>query len=919
MLPHVPLSHVMDANFSKDPRRPGYRQGSAKRVASSSPDDPTARKVTKRKPSDGSSTPNPNKPLSRASSSFNKNGNGPMQPPSGPEAGRTFTTRENGGGSVNSPDSPGSKRSQYEDATSGRSTPLSVSSMVSRLNIPPPPPPPPSTSVEPLNGTEDVLLEFSSCCTKIAQLSQSQSQWEARLKRADLEHESMAKNYAAFPQLREQKTVTQKYAREQYEMMTKDLDEQRQAQRGFVKEIAARIHTAEVKPTITTIDTSAALAEEMRKLRADIAKMKSDADTSVSAKEESMEVKLTRLAATADIKMIAKVGAELQLLRAEIAKLEAGTTLAPASASAQEVQHLRSRVDSLEPDVAAATKKVNQVLTANGQIFRNQSEISKLQARDAYHKRESDALRQELNDYIIRNLDLLDVMKTRQQTVTQELQQSYARLREDVYEEGKLPIAKRMKNYDKVLNNLTDSVKKLEEPQALLHERVNAVGELVDSLSKDVKAKAASAPPHALPVPTRWPSAAGPDSNPGGPSSADLQSFQERLQRVEKLPKELDAKLEAKLKEADEGQAERDEAVATHVNVELDTFKDEMKAALDTATATVKEDVAKWRTEDAEELNKSISGIKIVTDGLKGDAAKLWQYMRDSKEDLDRRGGRVDESVKQDAIKRRTEDAEALKKHFSDTRNITDGQMTQITALRTDVRNNLQHIKPRVDGVEANVNLKSDQAFVVAELDLLKKALDELRVAATSRRSTPGPPAGRRTATSLSYDTTSFPPAPTTNGFHPQINGSSPKTNGFVAPVIAPPLTEAVWEKLDALTNITNNLRFRFDNLTSDEMVAKMLDQFAAVWPHAKDYEASLTSLHTRLVKCEGSVSEMRVLVQHAVERGEQTKDLPEKFETALQRFEKLADDVRIVVDGVAENRGTLSSLKEVVEGTLLA
>ena len=32
----------------------------------------------------------------------------------------------------------------------------------------------------------------------------------------------MAKNYAAFPQLREQKTVTQKYAREQYEMMTKD-------------------------------------------------------------------------------------------------------------------------------------------------------------------------------------------------------------------------------------------------------------------------------------------------------------------------------------------------------------------------------------------------------------------------------------------------------------------------------------------------------------------------------------------------------------------------------------------------------------------------------------------------------------------------------------------------------------------------
>ncbi|KAK0872727.1 hypothetical protein LTR87_012297 [Friedmanniomyces endolithicus] len=902
------LGHIMDANFGKDPRRPGYRQGSTKRVASSSPDDPTARKVTKRKPSDGSSTPNPNKPLSRASSSFNKNGSGPMQPPSGLDAGAHLHR---------------SKRSQYEDATSGRSTPLSVSSMVSRQNIPPPPPPPPSTSVRPLNGTEDVLLGFSSCCTKIAQLSQSQSQWEARLKRADLEHESMAKNYAAFPQLREQKTAAQKYAREQYEMMMKDLDEQRKVQRGFAKDIAVLIQTAEVKPKVTTIDASAALAEEMRELRADMAKMKSDAETSVSAKEELMEVKLTRLAATADVKMVAKIGAELQPLRAEIAKLEAGTAFAPAYASAQEVQHLRSRVNSLEPDVTAATKKLTQAVTANGQIFRNQSEISKLRTRDADVKREIDAVRSNLHEFITRsvNEDVLDEIKLQtQQATTQELQQNLARLREDVYEEGKLPIAKRMKNYDKVLNDLTNSVKKLEEPHARLNERVNTMGELVDSLSKDIKAKATSAPPHTLPVPKRGPSAAGPDSNPAGLSSADLQSFEERLQCVEKLPEELDAKLEAKLKEADDGQAERDEAVATHVKVELDTFKDEMKAALDTATTTVREDVAKWRTEDAEVLKKNLSDVKTDTDGLKGDTAKLWQYMRDTKEDLNRRVGRVDESVKQDAIKRRTEDVEALKKHLSDARNITDGQGTQITALRTDVGNNLQHIKLRVDGVEANVKLKSDQEYVVAELDLLKKALDELRVAATSRKSTPGPPTGRRAASSVSYDTSSFPSALTTNGFHPQINGSSPKTNGLAAPGMAPPpLADAVWEKLDALTDIINQLRFRFDNLTSDDIVAKMLDQFAIIWPHAKDYEGSLNLLHTRLVMCEGSVSEMRVLVQHAVERTEETKDLPEKFGTALQKFEKLADDVRIVVDGVAENKGTLSSLREVVEGTLLA
>ncbi|KAK0286309.1 hypothetical protein LTR91_012448 [Friedmanniomyces endolithicus] len=912
----------MEDNPSKDPRKRGYQRGPSKRPASRSPersDDSTARKVMKRKPSDGLSTPNNNMPLSRAASSFNKTGNRPTQPSLATEARRTSTAREHGGGSVNSPDSPGSKRSQYEDATSGRSTPLSVIGTVSRQSIPPPPLT--LTSVEPRNAIEDTFMDFSSCCTKIAQLSQSQSQWEARLRRANLEHESMAKNYAAFPQLREQKTAAQKYAREQCEMMTKDLNEERQAQRGFVKDIAVLIESeaAEVKTTTTTTNTSAALAEEMRELRAEIAKMRSDADASASAKEQLMEARLTRLTATTDVKIAAKVGAELQPLRAEIAKLEAGTALASASASAQEMQHLRSRVDTLEPDVNTAKKKINQTLTANGQIFRNQSEISKLQARDADRKRESDALRQDFKDYGTRNVDLLDAIRKKQQTSTQELQLLYVRLREDVHEEGKPSIVTRMKNYDKVLNNLTTSVKLLENPRAPLHERVNAVEELVGTLSNDLKEKATSSPSQPLPVPTRGLSAADPGSDLGGLSSADLQGFEERLQRVERLPEELDAKLEVKLKEADEGQAERDEAVATHVKVELDTFKDEMNATLDTATMEVKSDVAKWRTEDAEELKKNLADVKTEMDGLKGDAAKVWQDLRGTEQDLKRRVGRIEESVKQNAIKRRTEDAEALNKHLSDTRNITDGQGTQTTALRTDVRKCLEHLELRVDGVEATVRLKSDQAFVVAELDLLKKALDELRVAATSRRSTPGPPAGRCSASSLSYDTTSFPPAPTTNGFHPQINGSSPKTNGLAAPAIAPPLTEAVWEKLDALTNITNSLRFRFDNLTSEEMVAKMLDQFATVWPHAKDCEAALTSLHTRLVKCEGSVSEMRVLVQHAVERGEQTKDLPDKFEMALQKFEKLADDFRIVADGVAENRGTLSSLREVVDGTLLA
>ncbi|TKA80807.1 hypothetical protein B0A55_01609 [Friedmanniomyces simplex] len=950
-----------------DPRKADYQAGRGKRVASRSPDRSKGHKLAKANPPGGSSTPVYSKPPSRASSSSNGTGRQTMQPPSAADARgasaqlQTDLRRESGMLFVNSPDSLGSKRSQYEDATSGRSTPLSVGGTMTRQGVPPPPPPPPpmtlaNAEADPLNPIESILMQFNHFGTNITKLSQSQSQWEARLKRADLEHESMAKNYAAFPQLREQKTAAQKYAQEQLRLLSKDLEEQTEAQRAVVRDIATLLQSAEVKPsTLTATDTSAALAEEMQQLRTDMAKMKSDIAASASAEQlELLSVQTGRMSST--VTASASHG-EVQQLRAQIAKIESKAVNAPAYALAQELQQLRTQVNRLEPDVADAKKKASQAVCAAGQTPKFQGDIKRLQDTDANRKREVDALRsdvqrikdrgssreaenmpqlasdiQELQvsntarrsevdvlrsefpsatdrmtkqeakinvvdvkdlasnvETIRGRLDAFDkfvmgeggehsnaplnnqsslVRKVEQALeATKTLEQEIARLHADLHEDGKPSLVKRVKKHDMMLNDLANDVKDLDEPHGPLNKRVKSLGKLVDILSKDVKEKAAIAPPSGLPVPAPSPTSPAPQSaadpsNAGG-SSADLRAYAERLQRIERLSEEFDTKLNDALKEADEFQDKRDEAVVADMGEKLDTFTAESTAALHAAITAAKEDVAGWRSEDTEALNKSLAEVKTVTNEL---ATKIAAVQAD---------------------------------------------------IRGDVQKALRNVRASHDTLTANLALKSDKDFVVPTLDLLKKSIDEVRAAAKTSR-TPTPCPGRRAASSLPHDT--FPPTTTmANGFHPQVNGSSPKVNGYAPTDVAPPVAEALWEKLNGLTNITNQLRSRFDNLTTDDMVAKMLDQFASVWPHAKRYEDSFTTLQAHLAGFGGQVVEIRAQMQQAVERSEAAKDLPGKFETALMGFEMLKASVRAVEERVAESQGTVNALKEVVEETLLA
>ncbi|KAK5136433.1 hypothetical protein LTR08_003078 [Meristemomyces frigidus] len=58
---------------------------------------------------------------------------------------------------------------------------------------------------------------------------------------------------------------------------------------------------------------------------------------------------------------------------------------------------------------------------------------------------------------------------------------------------------------------------------------------------------------------------------------------------------------------------------------------------------------------------------------------------------------------------------------------------------------------------------------------------------------------------------------------------------------------QALVVRHDGLNRITQNLQKQYNNLTTEEVCAAMMDQFGTIWPHAKNYNNSIVGLQTEM------------------------------------------------------------------------
>ncbi|KAK5730546.1 hypothetical protein LTR15_000483 [Elasticomyces elasticus] len=872
---------MADSGAPQDPRL-------AKRPANAPPEGQRDPQRPRPNPSPSSSSSTPRHPGPNSYSAHRRR-------PSVGDASRRSSTqvqtnllREHGGSYVASPASVDSRGSRYEDAPSGNTTPLSVTA---RQSVPPVPQ---MTTANPFLNSMNTASDAS---IEVSRLSLSVSQWEARVKRADLEFNGTADRHAAFPSLRDQKAGAQTYAREQLRKHREELEIQKEKQRRAMEALAAMFQSAVgAKPvTMTTTDPAvAALVEETKQLKEQVKELKSSVAIAASVKELDAVERTTKSAANA--------------LQQRVTALEGARKTAP-SAPAQDEQ-LRDRLKAVESSVGEARKLANQANSFAGQGSRAQADIKALQKADDEYKRDANTLRMDMR----RNSDRittqetelaafkkkvasdaekvgksLEIIKGSQTTFSnfvmgeekedmsspidgnsslgkkvehaldavKDLKKSMKTFEAEIQEKGKETVVKRLKNHDVLLNNLNNQVQNVGGPG--LKQQLSQLEQDLNAVQADVKA-IKSAPPTAIH-----------SSIAGMP--ADIQVFEARLQAVEKLPAEIDAKVAVALKEAEDWREKCDETILEHVDERLATMNTEVNTSITNAVTAAKDDVAAWRAEDAVAFNNSLAEVKDVTDGLQ-------KQMKD-----------LETSVKsaEQGVKALTAVQEAVR-----------------VLERSDVQKleALGNVQRRLSELNTSLTEKADSAMVVKGLTLAEQRLTDLRTGITS-----GAIAGpvRRQPSALPQDT--FPPQ--TNGFQPLTNGS-PKVNGN-SPLL--PQAEQVMSRLDALTSVTNHLRHRFDNLTTDDMAKKILDQLAIIWPHAKNYEGAIQALKHQFSGIDGRLAKIQSDVAQAAKIEDLAKDVSKKYEAAAGELAKLRVNVRTVEKLIADDRKTMEAIKnEVLE-----
>jgi hypothetical protein len=98
-------------------------------------------------------------------------------------------------------------------------------------------------------------------------------------------------------------------------------------------------------------------------------------------------------------------------------------------------------------------------------------------------------------------------------------------------------------------------------------------------------------------------------------------------------------------------------------------------------------------------------------------------------------------------------------------------------------------------------------------------------------------------------------------------------------------------QRLDQVTLILNQLKLRYDNLTTDEMVKLMMKQFEAVWPHAAKYEAA----NNQVWKALQDINKWLGTMQNNIEdlQNAQSSSAVQQALTNLGNVTKMIEEVR--------------------------
>ncbi|KAK3719703.1 hypothetical protein LTR37_004240 [Vermiconidia calcicola] len=720
---------------------------------------------------------------------------------------------QDGGLFVNSPD----HKSQQDDASSGRTTPQ-------QRGIRPPPASTRQQSAQPpidagVEGASkpvlDLLMNFSSHVAEFASLKISKDQAEARYNHAQLSYNENKKKFEQFPAIKDRKSADREAALNELRQREQTLEQQKMAQQQLMSGLATLIQQAStVKPP--------AISTEEFVSRADfIAIQKSH-----NALKQEVE----------------NANGSLKSLRTEleIANKEA-------SDARSVLQNLPQDLPQQRVTISAIRKDCTQLLAWKDINVKRLAELAG----------KIDAAQKQLGDF--KDFDLPNfATKKDVSDIADRVGQAHSNLRD--CESSDVPHMATKKDLEPLatkmeLSGVEDAVEKLEQRVGGLNKELHKL--LVNNASPKPHENSASTPVTANAVDPTFQEA----------MEALLAEAPDYKVNVEKLQRELDVltdemdTVKANITEEGKGTVvKRLKSLDRVVNNLSSQVGGSDKAPLQQRVSQLEQDMEGVQKDVSHMANKQVLQAPLTT-GSSTDVAPLQTRLHELVEEL--REFKLEQEEKDQIVAREVEE-----KLEDFGQRVTTLDIARVGDTR-NFNNVLSDMKRELVDVQASLETKVPAQPFNALKDLttgLSTSLSSLtddvkglreqqqRMRNTSQPPTPQqqqqqPPQFPRQSPQMSNGRIG---SPLINGVQQQPTPARGHGSPFNQTMLQqpPPPNAAevqnVQNQVDGLVRVTQHLKQRFDNLTSDEVVRAMVDQIGQIYPHAKNFDNATASMKNK-------------------------------------------------------------------------
>lgn len=228
----------------------------------------------------------------------------------------------------------------------------------------------------------------------------------------------------------------------------------------------------------------------------------------------------------------------------------------------------------------------------------------------------------------------------------------------------------------------------------------------------------------------------------------------------------------------------------------------------------------------------------------------------------------------------------------------SNSRMTSLSESHEKIRVDVEELKESSRALKT----KADKDFVVSSLQALEEKLKYLQEKMTHSH-TVGEGVRRHSRTSPLATTGGQADQHGPNGPQPTLQNSSGKSSPLVnqSPRLRtdPPqdilssvnnLRDQVQNCLskgDAHAKMLQVLQMRFDNLTTDDMVHQMLNQFSEHWPHAANYEATVHQLQDLIASLQHRAETVEQMSTESKKTADNASSLAHGAAGDLERMKK--------------------------------